>query len=77
MKLTNRQVRRIRCWKEGECYIDTSRPRKPGDDLPMLPKVCFAIVAEIARGRKTARGKLKAATQAIQLILEVLDGVRT
>jgi hypothetical protein len=74
VRLTQEEIRRIRSWKEGErSPVDTSRPRKPGDDEPMLPRVCFAIVSRHAHQRKTTCGKLKAAAKAIRLVLEVLE----
>jgi hypothetical protein len=75
MMLTRKEVARIRSWKEGErVEPDASRPNDSQHMEPMLPKVCFAIVSRHARKRKTAHGKLKAAAEAIRLVLEVLEG---
>ena len=73
MKLTQHDLARIRSWKEGQrCHRDESRPSRPEDLEPMLPKVCFSIVARHAHKAKTARGKLQRAAQAIQLVLDAL-----
>ncbi len=70
MKLTQHDLRRLRSWKEGECFAnDPTRE-------PILPEVCFAIVSRLAHTRKTARGKLRAAAEAIRLVLAALDEIR-
>ncbi len=75
MKLTQNDIARIRSWKEGQCCEqDTSRDSSIDHLLPMLPKVCFSIVARHAHKAKTTRGKLRRAIKAIELVLAVLDG---
>ncbi len=76
MKLTQNDLARLRCWKEGECCgRDTSRPHDTQHREPMLSNVCFAIVSRLACGRKTARGKLRAAARAIGLVLAALGEI--
>ncbi len=76
MKLTQNDLARLRCWQEGECCEqDASRPDDTQHREPMLAKVCFSIVSRLARTRKTARGQLRAAAEAIRLVLAALDEI--
>ena len=76
MKLTANDCARLRSWNEGErCERDESRPNDEQHLKPMLPRVAFDIVARLTRqsGKKTARGQLRAAKQAIDLVLNFLE----
>lgn len=78
MKLTDKDKRRLHCWKEGEhCQRDTTRPNDRQHVKPMLPKVVWDIVGRLALKAKTARGQLRAAQQAIALVLAELEGTET